>query len=281
MARIEFGVLDDQAIIVVSGKLINVHERSDGKFSSDPMAILAQWPEFESWARGVTALGTEPEVDYKALGCPVPKPAAVYGIGLNYADHAKEAGLEFPKQPMVFAKYPCCITDATADVTLTSNRVDFEAELVVVISREAHKVSEEDAMSYVAGYSIGQDISDRRQQFSDKPSQFCLGKSAPTFGPCGPVIVTTDGFDDPHDIALNCYVDDEQVQNSSTKHLIFKVPQLVSFLSQWCILQPGDLIFSGTPAGVGAVRNPRRYLQPGQIITTNIEGIGRMRNTCV
>ncbi|MEM5478060.1 fumarylacetoacetate hydrolase family protein [Pacificibacter sp. AS14] len=281
MAKIEFGVLGGQAIIVVSGKIINVNERSGGQFSSDPMDVLAHWPAFEKWARGVEATGTEADVDYDALDCPVPKPTAIYGIGLNYADHAKEAGLEFPKQPMVFAKYPCCITDATADITLTSNRVDFEAELVVAISREAHKISEEDAMSYVAGYSVGQDISDRRQQFSDKPPQFCLGKSAPGYGPCGPVLVTTDGFADPHDIALNCFINDEQVQNSSTKHLIFNVPQLVSFLSQWCILQPGDLIFTGTPAGVGAVRTPRRYLQPGEVITTNIEGIGQMRNTCV
>lgn len=278
MSAIRFGVYQNRSVLVVADRVIDVETRSDRKFSNDPMEVLKVWDDFILWARGVEPTGTEPVVDYAALDAPVPTPKAIFGIGLNYRDHAEEADLALPKQPMVFAKYPTCITSHTDDIKLTSNRCDWEVELVVVIGREGHQIDEADAMSYVAGYSIGQDISDRRQQFSDKPSQFCLGKSAPGFGPLGPVIVTVDAFDDPHDVPLTCHIDDEEVQSSSTKNLIFPVPQLVSFLSKWVILQPGDLIYTGTPSGVGAVRTPRRYLQPGETITSTIAGIGQMMN---
>ena len=215
------------------------------------------------------------------MQCPVPRPRAIYGIGLNYRDHAEEAKLDLPKQPMVFAKFPSCIAGPGAEIPLTSNRVDWEAELVVVIGRGGRNIPAEDAMSRIAGYSVGQDISDRRQQFADRPPQFCLGKSAANFGPIGPSVVSTDAFENPNDLAVKCELNGQVVQSSSTANLIFSVSELVEFLSKWCELMPGDLIFTGTPAGVGSLRNPRRYLQDGDVLTTMIDGLGVLKNRCV
>lgn len=278
---VEFGVLKGRSVLVVAGRFIDVERRSEGRFSSEPMSVLNSWDAFSDWAHALEAHGDEPTAHHELLDCPVPAPSAIHAIGLNYRDHAEEAGLALPKTPMVFAKFPSCLTHANARIELTSNRVDWEVELVVVIGRRAHKVSEQAAMAHVAGFTIGQDISDRRQQFADKPPQFCLGKSAAGFGPVGPVIVSTDRFADPTSIALSCRIDDELMQSGNTADMLFSVPQLVSFLSSWCVLNPGDLVFTGTPAGVGSVREPRRYLQPGEVITTHIEGIGTMRNVCV
>ena len=225
--------------------------------------------------------GSEPLSDAEALDVCVPRPRSLFAIGLNYRDHAQEASLDIPKAPMVFTKFPSCLAGPTADIPLTSNRVDWETELVVVIGRAGKRVAARDALSHVAGYTIGQDISDRRQQFSDKPPQFCLGKSAAAFGPIGPAVVTLDGFSNPLDLAISCDIGNERMQASRTANMIFNVPELIEFLSRWCELAPGDLIFTGTPSGVGSVREPRRYLQPGEVITTRIEGIGEMRNRCV
>ena len=156
-----------------------------------------------------------------------------------------------------------------------------EAELVVVIGRGGRNIPAEDAMSRIAGYSVGQDISDRRQQFADRPPQFCLGKSAANFGPIGPSVVSTDAFENPNDLAVKCELNGQVVQSSSTANLIFSVSELVEFLSKWCELMPGDLIFTGTPAGVGSLRNPRRYLQDGDVLTTMIDGLGVLKNRCV
>jgi 2,4-didehydro-3-deoxy-L-rhamnonate hydrolase len=263
------------------GRLIDVEKRSGGKFSTDPMAVLAQWDAFCDWARKQSADGSEPTVDEERLELCVPRPRSVFGIGVNYHDHIKEAGMEPPQFPMVFTKFPSCLAGPTADIPLTSNRVDWEAELVVVIGRSGARIAAKDALKHVAGYCVGQDISDRRQQFSDKPPQFCLGKSAKAFGPMGPSIVSLDAFADPGDLAISCDLNEERMQESRTSQLIFPVPELIAFISRWCELAPGDLIFTGTAGGTGGVRNPRRYLQPGEVITTRIEGIGLIRNKCV
>jgi 2-keto-4-pentenoate hydratase/2-oxohepta-3-ene-1,7-dioic acid hydratase in catechol pathway len=211
----------------------------------------------------------------------VPRPGAVFAIGLNYRDHAAEAKLELPKAPMVFTKFPSCLAGPAADVPLSSNRVDFEAELVVVIGRAAQDVPEARALAHVAGYCVGQDVTDRRLQFSDKPPQFSIGKSLAGFGPLGPWLTSLDELRDPLDLAITCRVDGETVQQSRTSEMVFGVPALVAWLSRHCALAPGDLIFTGTPAGVGSVRQPPRYLAPGQLIETEIEGLGRLANRCV
>lgn len=262
------------------GRGADLAAASDGRFGPDPMGALAGWAALREWAAAARpALTTA--VDEAALGPPVPAPGAVFAIGLNYKDHALEAKLELPKAPMVFTKFPSCLTGPRADVLLFSERVDYEAELVAVIGREVRGVAESEALDHVAGYCVGQDVSDRALQFQDKPPQFSLGKSRESFGPIGPWLTTLDEVADPDDLAITCTVSGERMQESRTSELIFGVPQLIAYLSRHCTLAPGDLIFTGTPAGVGSVRTPRRYLAPGDVIETEIEGLGRLVNRCV
>lgn len=281
MNPIRIGVVSDRAVLIVDGHIIDVSARSKGRFSSDPMEIFTAWDAFCGWAETIDLEGGEAVLDEATLQCPVPRPSSVYAIGLNYTDHAEEAGLDVPKQPMVFTKFPSCLADPNADIPLTSNRVDWEAELVVIIGKGGTDIAVGDAMTHVAGYCVGQDISDRRQQFADRPPQFSLGKSARNFGPIGPVVVALDAFDDPDALPVSCQLNGEEVQSSNTKNLIFSVAELIGFLSKWCMLQPGDLIFTGTPAGVGSVRDPRRYLEEAEVITTTIPGIGTLTNRCI
>jgi len=189
--------------------------------------------------------------------------------------------MPIPNAPIVFTKFPNCLVGPRANVELTSGFVDWEVELVVVIGRRGRRISEAQAFDYIAGYCVGQDISDRRLQFADTPPQFSMGKSADTFGPLGPALVSIDGFANPNDVALTCEVAGERMQDARSSDLIFSVPQLMAFLSGLCTLEPGDLIFTGTPSGVGSGRNPRRYLQPNEEIVSTIEGIGTMVNRCV
>lgn len=281
MSGIRMASAGGRAMIESGGRLIDVALRSGGRFPADPMAVLAQWDAFAEWARKQSADGSEPALDGAVLDVCVPRPRSIFAIGVNYREHGQEADMELPKAPMVFTKFPSCLAGPRADIPLTSNRVDWEAELVVVIGRGGQRIAAKDALAHVAGYTIGQDISDRRQQFSDKPPQFCIGKSAKAYGPIGPCVVSLDDFVDPLDLAISCDLNAERMQDSRTSMMIFNVPELIAFVSRWCELAPGDLIFSGTPGGTGAVRDPRRYLQPGEVITTRIEGIGQMCNRCV
>jgi len=245
------------------------------------MAALSDWSALVAWAGETRPQATDGRVDPAHLGPPAPRPAQVFGVGLNYRDHAEEAGLEVPDAPLIFTKFPSCLTGPCGDVRLSSNRVDWEVELVVVIGRETSDVTEADAMEHVAGYTVGQDVSDRRLQFAGKPPQFSLGKSLPTYGPLGPAIVTLDEIPDPDDLALRCVVSGEVMQNGRTRDMIFPVRALVSYLSRHCRLEAGDLIFTGTPAGIGSVRTPRRYLAPGDLVVSEIEGLGTLSNRCV
>lgn len=273
--------LDGRLGIDVEGRFVDVAKRSEGRLPADPMAAFAAWDELRAWASDQSASDADPLIDADRLGPPVPRPAQVFAIGLNYKDHAEEAGLPTPSSPMVFTKFPSCIARPHAEIPLTSDTVDWEVEQVVVIGRETEGVDAARAWEHVAGLCVGQDISDRRLQFSDKPPQFSLGKSARAFGPIGPALVSLDEFDDPDDLALRCWVAGEQMQSSTTKNLIFPVPELIAYISGYCRLGPGDLIFTGTPGGVGSVRDPRRYLAVGETIESEIEGIGRLSNRCV
>jgi 2-keto-4-pentenoate hydratase/2-oxohepta-3-ene-1,7-dioic acid hydratase in catechol pathway len=278
---LRFANLVGRAVLLVGDGMIDVERASGARFSPDPMAALAVWDEFADWAGELGAADVTTPCAATELGPPVPRPSKVFGIGMNYRDHAAEAKLEIPKSPVVFTKFPNCISGPHADVVLSSDRVDWEVELVVVIGRRGRRIAAKDALAHVAGYTVGQDISDRRIQFADKPPQFSLGKSLDGYGPIGPVLVSLDAFTDPNDLALTCDVAGERMQDGRTGDMIFGVAELVAFLSRWCTLEPGDLIFTGTPAGVGAVREPRRYLQPGEEIVSTIAGIGTMRNRCV
>jgi 2,4-diketo-3-deoxy-L-fuconate hydrolase len=278
---IRFANHNSRASLIVDGRVVDVERVSSGRFSADPMAAVQEWEPFREWAEGIGAgAGTE-AVDQARLGPPVPRPAKVFGIGMNYREHAREAGLPIPKAPVVFTKFPNCIVGPRADVELSSDYVDWEVELLVVIGRRGRRIPESDAFEFIAGYCVGQDISDRKVQFADTPPQFSMGKSFDTFGPIGPALVSIDAFADPNDLALTCDVAGERMQDARTSDMIFSVAELVAFLSRACTLEPGDLIFTGTPSGVGSTRDPRRYLKKGEVITSSIEGIGTLVNRCV
>lgn len=272
---------EGRAVLVLGDRIADVERASSGRFVSDPMAVLAQWDAFAEWAAGTTAGAATGVLDEARLGPPVPRPAKIFAIGLNYKSHAEEAGLPPPGKPMVFTKFVNCLCGPRADVQLSSDFVDWEVELVVVIGRRGRRIDEGRALEHVAGYTVGQDISDRKLQFSDQPPQFSMGKSIDTFGPLGPAVVSLDGLRDPNDLELTCDVGGERMQAARTSDMVFGVPRLVAHLSQHCTLEAGDIIFTGTPAGVGSVRQPRRYLKAGEEIVSTIEGIGTLRNRCV
>lgn len=273
--------LDGRAVLLVDGGAIDVERASDRRFGADPMDALARWDAFAEWARGRRAGNADGFVDEARLGPPVPRPAKVFAIGVNYKAHVEEAKMEPPKNPMVFTKFPSCLVGPRADVVLWSPFVDWEVELVVAIGRGGRRIPAGQALAHVAGYTAGQDVSDRMLQFSDKPPQFCLGKSIDTYGPTGPALVSLDAFPDPNDLALTCDVGAERMQDGRTSDMIFPVAELIAYLSARCTLAPGDLIFTGTPAGVGSTRDPRRYLKAGEVVTSTVEGIGTLVNRCV
>ncbi len=270
--------LGGRLALVVGDSAVDVERASSGRFGPDPQAVYDVWPEFQAWAASADTRGATP-FDADRVGPPVPRPPQVFGIGLNYKEHAIEAGLDLPTQPMVFTKFPACVTGPNATVTLTDGNVDWEAELVAVIGRRAERVSEADAWDHVAGLTLGQDISDRALQFATPhPPQFSLGKSCAGFAPIGPVLVTRDEFPDPDDVAIACTLNGELVQEGRTSDLIFSIPQVIAYLSNLLPLLPGDLIFTGTPSGIGATREPPRFLGPDDELGTSAERIGEMRN---
>ena len=242
---------------------------------ADPMVAIARFTELHS-------LSDRAKGSAKSAGTPgicVPSPSKVFGIGLNYKSHAAESNMELPPAPLTFTKFPSCLAGPTADIELSGDTVDWEVEIVVVIGKGGRRISEADAWSHVAGLTLGQDISDRKVQTTGKPPQFSLGKSFDGYGPIGPAIVSVDSFPNRDDIALWCDVSGERMQASRTSNLIFSIPYLVSYLSSICTLVPGDIIFTGTPDGVGMARG--RLLKAGDVIDSGADVIGTLRNVCV
>lgn len=270
-----------RAVLVVGDRLVDVEERSRGRFPSDPMGALEAWGALREWGAALDAEDGDALLAGASLGPCVPRPSKVFAVGLNYATHAKESGATLPPAPQVFTKFPSCLTGPEGHVALPSDSVDWEIELVVVIGGGGSGIDERSALDHVAGYCVGQDISERRVQLAGDRPQFSLGKSFDTFGPIGPAVVSLDAFPDPNDLGLSCDVSGQRMQESRTSDLIFSVPRLVSYISGICTLVPGDLIFTGTPAGVGAARRPPKFLRPGDVIVSTIEHIGTMTNRCV
>lgn len=259
-------------------------DSSDGVLPSDPLAVLDRWHEVVAWAADATpaSAAVGKPVDEVVLEAPVPRPRQIFAVGLNYAAHAAETNLAGSDEiPLTFTKFASSVAGPAGDLLLSGDSVDWEVELVAVIGRTAHRVAESEAWSYVAGLTVGQDFSDRGVQMMGQPPQFSLGKSFPGFAPIGPELVTLDEVDDPDDLHLVCQIDGEVVQNGRTSNLIHPVSRLVSLYSAVCTLYPGDLIFTGTPDGVGLGHNPPRYLRPGEIVTTTIAGVGTMTHRCV
>jgi 2,4-didehydro-3-deoxy-L-rhamnonate hydrolase len=260
------------------GKAIDVETASGGEFSADLAQIYDRWDDLSQW------VATHGEIEGVAfdpieLGPPVVAPRQIFAIGLNYREHAAENDLELPDTPVVFTKFASSITGPFETISMPTDSVDWEVELVAVIGRRAENVDVADAWDHVAGLTAGQDVSERALQIKPPaPQQFSLAKSFPGFAPLGPALVTADEFADPDDLAIECFVDGEQVQKARTSDLIFSVPTLVSYLSSILPLLPGDLIFTGTPSGVGFARKPPRFLRDGEELITVIEGIGTMKH---
>lgn len=259
---------------------LDVAKASDGRFPADPQAVYEHWTELLEW--GVAnADRADQQVALADLGAPTPAPRQVFAIGLNYAEHIAESRMGRPPAPAVFTKFPTSITGPHDAVVLPSTNVDWEVELVAVVGRRAYEVSEENAWDYVAGLTVGQDLSERVVQLVGPVPQFSLGKSYPGFAPVGPFVVTSDEVPDRDNLELGCKVGEEVLQLGRTRDLIFTVPELVAKLSAVCPLLPGDIIFTGTPSGVGNAREPKRFLEPGQVLVSHIEGIGELRNEMV
>ena len=215
------------------------------------------------------------------LTAPIARPGKIVCIGLNYRDHAAEARLEIPAVPTVFAKFSTAVIGPGEAIVLPRNstKPDYESEFAVVIGRRARHVSEADWRSCVFGYTILNDVSAR--DFQTATSQWTMGKTFDTFAPFGPAIVTADEISDPHNLRISLAINGEVLQDSSTANLIFGVPKLIAFLSSVFTLEPGDLISTGTPAGVGFARKPPRWLKPGDQVTIKIDGLGELVNPVV
>ena len=215
------------------------------------------------------------------LRAPIPKPPKIICIGLNYRDHAAEAKLAVPEVPTVFAKYANTVIGHMHPIVLPKNSVkpDYEAEFAVVIGKTGRHIPEANWRDYVFGYTIVNDVSAR--DFQLQTSQWTMGKTFDTFAPMGPVIVTADEIEDPHKLAISLTLNGELMQDSNTSNLIFGVPQLIAFLSSVMTLQPGDIISTGTPAGVGFARKPPRWLKPGDEVAIEVQGIGRLVNPVI
>ncbi|MFE0418459.1 fumarylacetoacetate hydrolase family protein [Streptomyces tendae] len=277
--------LDGRVVLRRGDGHVDVATASEGRFGPDPQAVYADWEAFAAWARVHPSEVAHPDATIPTeaegrWGPPVPGPAQIFAIGLNYRDHVAESGLTVPDEPAVFTKFASSLTGHRARVVLPEGSVDWEAELVVVIGQRAHHVTREAAWSHVAGLTIGQDLSERRLQLAGPAPQFSLAKSYPGFAPIGPELVTVDEFDDPDDLELGCRLESGEVlQKSRTSQMIFDVPELIVRLSAVCPLLPGDLVFTGTPAGVGGARSPRKFLTPGDELLTWVEGIGTLRTS--
>ncbi len=219
------------------------------------------------------------ELNSESLSAPVKNPSKIVAVGLNYFDHASETGMEIPKSPLIFSKFSSSITGPYDPIIIpgsVTRKVDYEAELGVVIGKRARNVLIEDSLNYVFGYTIINDVSARDIQFADK--QWTRGKSLDTFCPMGPVIVTRDEIADPQKLELGCEINGEMLQQGSTKYMIFGVAELISSLSHSFTFEPGDVIATGTPGGVGYKRNPPVYLKQGDKVRAWIKGIGEMIN---
>ncbi len=215
------------------------------------------------------------------LLAPIPRPRKLICVGLNYRDHALETGSEIPAVPTIFNKFATAVIATGDEIKLpkVSKSPDYEAEFAFVIGRGGRKIKADDWRDHVFGYTIVNDVSARDYQRAT--TQWLMGKTFDTFAPMGPWIITADCIPDPHNVDVRLEINGEVMQNSNTRELIFKIPQLIEFLSSVFTLEPGDIVSTGTPAGVGVARKPPRFLQPGDDVVVKIPAIGELRNSVV
>lgn len=282
------GNLGGRAVLVREGLSLDIHTASGGRFGPEPLSVYEDWDNFEKWGREADfALAVPYSED--GLDAPVPNPGQVFAIGLNYRDHADEAGLSYPEHLVVFTKFNSSLAGPRATVELPSDKVDYETELVVVIGRGGFRVAEANAWELVAGLAVGQDLSEREVQRRGPAPQFSLGKSYPNFAPFGPTVVTLDEIDNPNAMPISAKLTGPtaagkpgaswKVQDGTSEDLIFSIPRIISDLSHVVRLGPGDIIFTGTPAGVGMAHGI--FLQPGDTLVSEIGNLGQLSNNFV
>lgn len=285
MASARFGSVGGRAVLVADSLAgyVDIEKFSGDKLPSDPMACIERWSEVCSLAESLASTKADEltTLDFNKLDCPVPRPRQIFAVGVNYKAHAAEMNHGLPKEPLVFTKFPSSLNRPHGQIKLVGEKCDFEAELVAVIAKGGRNILVADAWSHVAGLCAGQDFSDRALQYANTPPQFSLGKSRAGFAAIGPYITDAATLATRGNLEMSCRVSDEVMQHTQTDDMIFEIPDIIAYLSSICELFPGDVIYTGTPSGVGAGRTPPRFLRSGDIVETTIQDLGTLRNTCI
>jgi 2,4-diketo-3-deoxy-L-fuconate hydrolase len=278
--------LAGRATIVTDDGLIDIATASNGAFSASVDKCIRQLDTLRTWfqsAHPAVTSDTKPAELYgdPRLGPVVTSPPQIFAVGLNYRHHATEMNMTLPSEPMVFTKFLSSLCGPNDELPVRGETTDFEAELVIVIGTKARDLSEDQALGVVAGYCVGQDFSERTLQRRGATPQYSLAKSYRNFTPVGPWLTTADEVGNPNELNISCSVNDVQYQNSTTSDMIFRVAEIVSYLSTIVELRPGDLVFTGSPHGVGQGQTPPRFLKPGDRVVTSIERLGQIENAAV
>lgn len=250
-------------------------------FDGSMIDLISVWDERHSAIEAALRSGTSRALSSVRLLAPIPRPGKIFAIGLNYADHIAESGAETPPNQVWFTKAGTSINAPFDDIEIAKAGpfVDYEVELVAVIGKRGRNIAKADAAAHVFGYCVGNDVTERFWQH--RTPQWSLGKSFDTHAPIGPWLTTSDELDDPHALGLRCIVNGETRQNSNTKHLVFNIWDQIEHLSQAMTLEPGDLIFTGTPGGIGAAMDPRQFLKAGDVVRCEIDGLGAIEGKMV
>lgn len=274
--------LGGRAQLQFDGGVRDIAQASGGRYGPSVHDVLDAWDAFHEWAAAAPTHVELRHAEPAEYGAAVPAPRQVFAVGLNYRLHADESGFALPTEPVIFTKFPSSVASPSGILELPTDSVDWEVELAVIIGATASRVNKAAAWDHVAGLTAAQDFSARDVQFAGgNASQFSLGKSFTGFLPLGPVIVTPDEFRDRNDLAIECLINGKTVQASTTANLIFDVATLVSYISHVVTLLPGDVILTGTPSGVALGMAQPRYLRAGDVVTTRIESIGELVQSCI
>ena len=270
--------IEGRAALVDGGNYYDLETISNGKFNNDTSNALTNLVGLSELSEDLSKSEPTGLLHDVKIDAPISAPKNCYAVGLNYRNHAEEAGMDIPSVPMVFTKHTTCLVGPNSTIEMRSDHVDYEAELVVVIGHPGKDILKDNAWNHVAGLCVGQDISDRTVQFTSKPPQFNLGKSFDTFGPMGPYLVSPDSLQNKESLQIECKVNQEVRQKDNTNDLIFDIPSIISYLSEIVTLNTGDVIFTGTPGGVGVMEG--KFLKDGDVLRTSIEGLGTLKNDC-
>lgn len=276
--------LNGRAVIVTESGLIDIQRASAGKFSEHTDELIPVLHSLMAWYETEKPAVTDPrtqadlESNLSQLGPPLIRPRQIFAIGLNYKSHADEVDMPIPSSPLIFTKFASALAGPGETIELPKGTVDWEIEMVAVIGRAGRNIPKDQALEHIAAYCLGQDISERTHQLENSPPQFSMAKSHKGFAPIGPWLTTADEVNNAADLSIACDLDGELVQDSRTSMMIFDLPAQISYLSSICELYPGDILFTGTPEGVGMSRVPPRFIASGETLNSRIESLGVMRN---